>query len=114
MELWIRSQDRENTVKIINQYGLKRNDKKTIIANYQPDFTDKYDGYYEILGTYKTEERALEVLDEIQNLLMPIVESTPIIEEDIKPEYTYRHYVSKGSDIEVIQLNTYVYEMPEE
>lgn len=69
MDLWIRSQDRENTVKIINQYGLKHNDKKTIIANYQPDFTDKYDGYYEILGTYKTEERALEVLDEIQKFI---------------------------------------------
>ena len=69
MDLWIRSQDKENTVKIINQYGLKYNDKKTIIANYQPDFTDKYDGYYEILGTYKSKERALEVLDEIQKCL---------------------------------------------
>ena len=69
MELWIRTQDRENTVKIINQYGLKYNDKKTIIANYQPDFTDKYDGYYEILGTYKTKKRALEVLDEIEDLI---------------------------------------------
>ena len=66
MELWIRSQNRENTVKIINQYGLKYNDKTTIIANYQPDFTDKYDGYYEILGKYNSNERALEVLDEIQ------------------------------------------------
>jgi hypothetical protein len=69
MELWIRSQNRENTVKIINQYGLKYNDNKTIIANYQPDFTDKYDGYYETLGTYNSKERALEVLDEIQKYL---------------------------------------------
>ena len=69
MELWIRTQNRENTVKIINGYGLKYNDKKTIIANYQPDFTDRYDGYYELLGTYETKERALKVLDEIQDLL---------------------------------------------
>ena len=69
MDLWIRTQSHENTVKIINGYGLKYNDKKTIIANYQPDFTDKYDGYYEVLGTYKTKERALEVLDEIQKLI---------------------------------------------
>ena len=69
MELWIRTQNRENTVKIINGYGLKYNDKKTIIANYQPDFTDRYDRYYELLGTYETKERALEVLDEIQDLL---------------------------------------------
>ena len=73
MELWIRSQDRENTVKIINQYGLKYND--TIIANYQPNFTDKYDGYYEVLGTYKTKERALEVLDEIQDLMRSLADS---------------------------------------
>ena len=69
MELWIRTQNRENIVKIINGYGLKYNDKKTIIANYQPDFTDRYDGYYELLGTYETKERALKVLDEIQDLL---------------------------------------------
>lgn len=67
MDLWIRTQNRENTVKVINGYGLKYNDKKTIIANYQPDFTDKYDGYYEALGTYKTKERALEVLDDIDD-----------------------------------------------
>ena len=69
MDLWIRSQDGENTVKIINQYGLKYNDKKTIIANFQPDFTDKYDGYYEVLGAYKTKTRALEVLDEIESFI---------------------------------------------
>lgn len=70
MNLWIRTQNRENTVKIINGYGLKYNDKKTIIANYQPDFTDKYDGYYDVLGTYETKERALEVLDEIQDVII--------------------------------------------
>ena len=75
MELWIRTQNRENTVKIINGYGLKYNDKKTIIANYQPDFTDRYDGYYELLGTYKTKERALEVLDEIQGLMRSLTDS---------------------------------------
>ena len=68
MDLWIRTQDCENTVKVINGYGLKYNDKKTIIANYQPDFTDNYDGYYEVLGAYKTKERALEVLDEINEI----------------------------------------------
>lgn len=67
MDLWIRTQSHENTVKIINGYGLKYNDKKIIIANYQPDFTDKYDGYYEVLGTYKTKKRALEVLDDMDD-----------------------------------------------
>lgn len=65
-KMYIRSQNKENIVEINGMIGLKYNDKKSIIANYQPDFTDKYDGYYEILGTYKSKERAIEVLDEIQ------------------------------------------------
>lgn len=65
MTLWVRSQDRMNLVKINSTIELKYSDRKTIIANYQPDFTDKYDGCYDILGTYESKERALEVLDEI-------------------------------------------------
>lgn len=66
MDLWIRSQDKESIVKINSSVSLKYNDKKTIIANYIPDFSDNYDGSYDILGTYESKERALEVLDEIQ------------------------------------------------
>lgn len=66
MTLWVRSQDRMNLVKINSTIELKFGDCKTIIADYQPDFTDKYDGYYVALGTYETKERALEILDEIQ------------------------------------------------
>ena len=114
MDLWIRTQDCENTVKVINGYGLKYNDKKTIIANYQPDFTDNYDGYYEVLGAYKTKERALEVLDEIQNILFPKFKvDTSSIKED------GRSWVENGvimqkytADINYIKLDTYVYEMP--
>lgn len=69
MDLWVRSQDKISIVKINNQIGLKYNDNKTIIANYIPDFSDKYDGSYDILGTYETKERALEVLDEIEDLM---------------------------------------------
>lgn len=116
MELWIRTQSRENTVKIINGYGLKYNDKKTIIANYQPDFSDRYDGYYELLGTYATKERALEVLDEIQNILKPkyILDSS-----SIKPNGD--NWVENGivmqnysANARIEELSTYVYEMPKE
>lgn len=106
MNLWIRTQNRENTVKIINGYGLKYNDKKTIIANYQPDFTDKYDGYYDVLGTYKTKERALEVLDEIQNAILGILSLEDIEEQKIK-QYTGFACLSKVT-------NCLVYEMPKE
>lgn len=78
MELWIRSQDKEKL--------LKCND--IAIKNHRYDTMDEYGnrcinykgyeivGYfdknteYETLGTYKTKERALEVLDEIHQRLI--------------------------------------------
>ena len=65
MELWIRSQDKKNLVKI-RQISLNYQNNKQIIANYTPELYENSGGYYELLGTYKTKERALEVLDEIQ------------------------------------------------
>lgn len=70
MELYIRSQNRENTVKINRQYGLHWKDKTMIIADYQPDFVGTEGEYYELLGKYKSKERALEVLDEIQHKII--------------------------------------------
>ena len=58
MNLWIRSQDRMNLVQI-KQISINYYNNKQIIANYNGC-------YYELLGTYETNERALEVLDEIQ------------------------------------------------
>ena len=68
MELWIRSQDRMNLVKI-NQVSLNYQNSKQIIANYIPDIYENSGVYYELLGTYETKGRAIEVLDEIQDLL---------------------------------------------
>lgn len=65
MELWIRSQDKMNLVKI-RQISLDYSNKKKIIANYMPDLFENSGCYFELLGTYKTKERALKVLDEIQ------------------------------------------------
>ena len=66
--MWIRSQDKKNLVKI-RQIGVNYQDNKQIIANYTPELYENSGGYYELLGTYKTKERAIEVLDEIQDLL---------------------------------------------
>ena len=71
MNLWIRSQDKMNLVKI-RQISLNYSDKKQIIANYIPELYENSGGYYELLGTYKTKERALEILDEIQHLLQTV------------------------------------------
>ena len=65
MELWIRSQDKMNLVQI-KQISLNYQDNKQVIANYVPEQYENSGCYFELLGTYKTKERALEVLDEIQ------------------------------------------------
>ena len=57
MELWIRSQDRESLMKVnrVDKYGLS-------IVTFDNECREIY------LGRYATEERALEVLDEIQEM----------------------------------------------
>lgn len=69
MNLWIRSQDKMNLVKV-RQISLNYQNNKQIIANYIPDFYPNSGEYYEFLGVYKTKERALEVLNEIQDKML--------------------------------------------
>lgn len=69
MELWIRSQDKMNLVKV-RQVSVNYQNNKQIIANYTPELYENSGEFVELLGTYKTKERALEVLDEIQSYLM--------------------------------------------
>ena len=57
MELWIRSQDREHLMKTTD-VDISVDDKTIILINN-----------YE-MAKYKTKERALEVLDEIQNKII--------------------------------------------
>ena len=58
MELWIRSQDRRILQKVDNIYLNANYDNKRICSFIDGDEME--------LATYKTKERALEVLDEIQ------------------------------------------------
>ena len=81
MDLWIRSQDKMNLVKI-RQRSLNYQNNKQIIANYIPELYENSGEYYEILGTYKTKERTLEVLDEIQNyILLPNTDNSAYVYE---------------------------------
>lgn len=68
MDLWIRSQDRMNLVKV-RQVSLNYQNNKEIIANYMPDFYENSGAYCESLGFYTSKEKAIKVLDEIQDLL---------------------------------------------
>ena len=87
MDLWIRSQNRELLIKP-NVLDLDLDDITIVcISNTEGEYT---------LGEYKTYERAIEVLDEIQDLLLG----------DIK-RISDNSYIAKSSQ-------KLIYEMPKE
>ena len=106
MELWTRSHDKERLEKSTGFHILMASENEFDIVN----------SYMTIMGRYKTKERALEVLDEIQNMIKP----TTIITE-------YHSEIKQGIDkssfdvimqpvedkITYIQPNIVIYEMPE-
>ena len=109
MKLWIRSQDKKTLVK---------SDYITII--WSP-FHYSIVGYlngkikHKILGSYKTQKRAIEILDEIQNILKPkyILDTS-----SIKPDGDF--YKENGvifqkynANARIEELSTFVYQMPE-
>ena len=63
MELWIRSQDKEQLIKVDSVY-IFHNTFNAEAINFK--MMNKCDE----LGSYTTKERALEVLDEIESLLL--------------------------------------------
>ena len=111
MELWIRSQDKMNLVKI-RQISLNYQNNKQVIANYEPEQYENSSCFYELLGTYKTKERAIEVLDEIQNILKPkMIVNTYKVEQAKLCDGT-QFIKPMLDDIQVQNATTYVYEMP--
>lgn len=65
MNLWIRSQDKEKLCKIENIKYMDTSD------DFENDTHSLWNDNNGILGIYKTKQRALEVLDEITNLIKP-------------------------------------------
>ena len=106
MELYIRSQDRL----ILEKY-------ETLQLCQNPDGTWFFNSGL-VLGKYKTKERALEVLDEIQKILMPMISYKPITKvkmDSVKDlSLPYVETIQVGGNEEIHELSTYVYEMPQE
>lgn len=108
-DLWLRSQDKENLIKVIN---CKVNENKVIAYDEN--------SYIAInIGEYKTKERALEVLDEIQTRLMPNYKG--LLENYEKNIFGDTSKLTNivaiqqpDSSLEIHELSTIVYEMPEE
>lgn len=73
MELWIRSQDKEMLFKVNNSLIIKHNDN---VENGM--YFIECDGSK--IAMYKTRERALEVLDEIQQyILLPNIDNSTYV-----------------------------------
>lgn len=86
MDLWIRSQDKTTLIRSYEIYIIEQQSKYLIRAKKTSH----------ILGVYNTIERALDVLDEIQDMLLG---------GDFTP---------KEEDMILICGSARVYEMPEE
>ena len=110
MELWMRSQDKMDIMKIESIHIEEiPSSKEVTILGYASG------NKFTRLGYYKSKERALEVLDEIQEILKP----RTIIKFENRPRY-----LEDGTISDVLapkecldyskQLINYVYEMPEE
>lgn len=69
MELWIRSQDRTKLIKVDNISYMDMSE------NYKEEVHSLWNDSKGILGTYKTKERALEVLNEIQKWMSKTLDS---------------------------------------
>jgi len=102
MELWIRSQDKE---KIFKSDGLMiycTCKEMPNIASYE--ICDSFEGS---IATYKSKERALEVLDEIQTAIIYCSDDSPEIIEKVKKKL--KSFVAMN-----LKTNSIVYEMPKE
>lgn len=76
MDLWIRSQDKETLIKCEN---VSIDNENYVLGNLVSDDNKSICDYWR-LGHYKTKERALEVLDEIQKyILLPNTDNSAYI-----------------------------------
>lgn len=96
MELWIRSQDKKILEKCEDLFSAYYSSKKSYaICSHKNMVT---------LGLYKTEKRALEVLDEIQNM--------------IHYEYNFENLTYEKADLilkgKIVENIVKFYEMPKE
>lgn len=110
MELWIRSQSRKSLIKVEKIEMVDANNIKKLLYINKYDEIEKEQttnndfeivSDYNSLGIYKTEERALEVLNEIQKIIQ-----NNVIEMQTygNPEREWRYYYN----------TSIVYEMPKE
>lgn len=117
MNLWIRSTGKVNLLQarfLTIMEGKNFYEKKDWEYKGYTICNVGYNGHYEILGTYKTKERALEVLDDIQNILTAKISYKPVVQEEYNMLYSHKHFEKVNDNMEIKELSTFVYQMPEE
>lgn len=85
MELWIRSQDGKIISKETELCIRDGVDNGRVYKSEEELKKERWEiwGYYHLLGCYGSEERALQIIDEVYTMLRPVTvynASTPIIE----------------------------------
>jgi hypothetical protein len=111
MELWVRSQDKKDLVKV-NSLWIMDNQIWMEVPFYEnhKKLGLTLSGHNHKLAEYETKERALEVLDEIQNILKPRL----IIKDSGKIIGSFEDtIIREGATYELKELSTFVYQMPE-
>ena len=104
MDLWIRSQDKMMLVKVNQLAMCKLCDSYDIMVT-----TDVHHQF--ICGTYSTKEKALKVLNEIQNLLI----DQYIVDVDKDCYLGSDAFISsKDAEVKVLPKNCVVYRMPQD
>lgn len=118
MELWIRSQDKEDLIEV-HSVEVDIKDKIKIITLINASTIVD-------LGTYNSKERALEILDEIQNKIKSLIYLKPntlLQLEDIEARKAYfeklnhQEFITCDNSFEIVPLSsnyTVIYEMPKE
>lgn len=96
MELWVRSQDKEHLIKTTD-IDLSCEDKSIVLINN-----------YE-MAKYKSKERALEIIDEIQNIL--IIKNSFSLNDEIMTKSLEKNTEEEIREV-IKQIS--VYQMPEE
>lgn len=106
MNLWVRSQDKRILIKVDNVF---------LNANYDNKRISTYDGDSDTtLGEYKTKERAIEVLDEIEKLIKPItIFQNCQVDKSAIEKIKEIGYCMVNDDARVEQISQAFYQMPE-
>ena len=106
MELWIRSQDKQELIKVDGSFHIQ----ETSVNPHSHKWGILVNGrtYY---AEYTTEKRALEVLDEIQKLFKPQIMTTKLGRQHTD---RFGNIRTEPNEYEMKELSCVVYEMPKE